>query len=151
LWSILVLEPAAVGATGRRLKSRNGLEVHFLQHFLGIGINLNDVLLKGRDVRHIVVPSLSLLLLQFDGDTTDCGPLESLHEMGDEPTDLVSERLGGDEGDLLDDALVGVEVEGELGIVLLNYDPRGLLDRLCTDSAHIETSLNLLKCYCEAM
>ena len=33
--------------------------------------------------------------------------------------------------------LVSVEVQGELGIVLLNDDPSGLLDRLGTDPTHV--------------
>ena len=50
---------------------------------------------------------------------------------------LVAERLGGDDGDLLDDPLVGVEVESELGVVLLDDDPSSLLHGLCSDAAHL--------------
>ncbi len=39
---------------------------------------------------------------------------------------------------LLDDPLVGVEVEVELGVVLLDDDPGGLLHRLGADAAHGE-------------
>ena len=49
---------------------------------------------------------------------------------------LVAERLGGDEGDLLNDSLVGVEVEGELGVVLLDDDTSGLLDSFGSDATH---------------
>ena len=42
----------------------------------------------------------------------------------------------GDQSHLLDDALVGVEVEGELGVVLLDDHPRRLLDGLSPDAAH---------------
>ena len=31
-------------AVGRHLESRNALEVHHLQHLLGLGVHLNDVL-----------------------------------------------------------------------------------------------------------
>lgn len=34
------------------------------------------------DLWDIVIPSLSLLLLQFDGDTSDRTPLNALHQMG---------------------------------------------------------------------
>ena len=49
----------------------------------------------------------------------------------------VEQRLRGDEGDLLNDLLVGVEVEGQFGVVLLNQDLGGLLDGLGTDAAHL--------------
>ena len=51
---------------------------------------------------------------------------------------LVAERLGGDEGNLLDDPLVGVEVESELGVVLLDDDTCGLLDGFGSDATHGE-------------
>ena len=50
---------------------------------------------------------------------------------------LVAERLGGDDGNLLNDPLVGVEVEGELRVVLLNDDTSSLLDGLGSDTAHL--------------
>ena len=43
-------------------------------------------------------------------------------------THLVPQRLGGDQSHLLDDVLVGVEVEGEPGTVLLDDHSRRLLD-----------------------
>jgi hypothetical protein len=45
-------------------------------------------------------------------------------------TDLVSQPLRGDDGNLIADALVGLEVERELGVVSLNDDFGGLFDRL---------------------
>ena len=50
---------------------------------------------------------------------------------------LVAEGLRGDDGDLLDDPLVSVEVEGQLGVVLLDDDPSSLLHGLCSDAAHL--------------
>merc|ERR1719509_483256 len=107
-----------------------------LEHLLGVSVHLNDVLLESRNIRNIVVTSLPLLLLQLDGDATNSGALEPLHEMGDEASDLVAEGFGGDESDLLDDPLVGVEVQGELGVVLLDQDPGGLLHGLGSDASH---------------
>ena len=49
---------------------------------------------------------------------------------------LVTERLGGDEGNLLNDPLVGVEVESELGVVLLDDDTSSLLDGFGSDTTH---------------
>ena len=54
-----------------------------------------------------------------------------------EKRDLVAERLGGDERDFLNDPLVGVEVEGQLGVVLLNDHPRSLLDSFSPDASHL--------------
>lgn len=45
-------------------------------------------------------------------------------------TNLVAEPLGGNDGDLVADALVRFEVEGELGVVALDDDFGRLLDRL---------------------
>ena len=50
---------------------------------------------------------------------------------------LVAEGLGGDDGDLLNDPLVGVEVEGQLSVVLLDDDTSSLLDGLGSDTAHL--------------
>ena len=50
--------------------------------------------------------------------------------MGDCQTYLVPQPLGGNDGNLIADALVGLEVEGELRVVSLNDDLCGLLDGL---------------------
>ena len=76
--------------------------------------------------------------LKLDGDSPDSGLLKTLHQVGDETGDLVPQGLGRDQGDLLNDLLVGVEVKGKLGVVLLNDDLGGLLDGLGTDTTHLE-------------
>merc|ERR1712012_1197199 len=65
------------------LEAGNRLEVHHLQHLLGFSINLDDVLLKSRDVGDVVVPPLPLFLLQLDGDAAHSAPLQPLHQVGD--------------------------------------------------------------------
>lgn len=50
--------------------------------------------------------------------------------------DLVAEALGSNDGDLIADALVGLEVESETGVVPLNDDLGGLLDGLGTNATH---------------
>jgi hypothetical protein len=50
---------------------------------------------------------------------------------------LVPETLRGNDGNLIADPLVGLEVERELGVVTLDDDLGGLLDRLCSDTTHI--------------
>lgn len=51
--------------------------------------------------------------------------------------DLVAQALGGDDGDLIADSLVGLEVESELGVVSLNDDLGGLLNCLRTNATHV--------------
>ena len=51
--------------------------------------------------------------------------------------DLVPETLRGDDGDLVADSLVGLEVEGEAGVVPLDDDLGGLLDGLGTYATHV--------------
>jgi hypothetical protein len=46
---------------------------------------------------------------------------------------LVAEALRGDDGDFIADALVGLEIESELGVVSLDDDLSGLLDGLYSD------------------
>jgi hypothetical protein len=51
--------------------------------------------------------------------------------------DLVAETLGGDDGNLVANSLVGLEVQGQLGVVPLNDDLGGLLDSLCSNATHV--------------
>lgn len=59
------------------------------------------------------------------------------YQVSDESGNLVPQRLSGDEGHFLDDPLVGVEVQGQLSVVLLDDDPGGLLDGLGADATHL--------------
>ena len=96
----LPLVPVVSAPAALELEAGDALEVHHLEHLLGLGVNLDDVLFQGGDVRDVVVPPLPLLFLQLDRDATDCRPLQPLHEMCDEAGDLVAQRLGGDQGNL---------------------------------------------------
>jgi hypothetical protein len=49
---------------------------------------------------------------------------------------LVPQTLAGNDGDLIADTLVGLKVEGELGVVSLNDDLGGLLDSLRANATH---------------
>jgi hypothetical protein len=49
---------------------------------------------------------------------------------------LVAETLRGDDGDLIADSLVGLEVKSELWVVTLNDDLGGLLDSLSAYATH---------------
>ena len=105
-----------------------------LKHITGISVDLNELLLQGRDLRHEVHAALALLLLELEGDITDGTTGDPLHEVGGESRDLVAHALGGDDGDLVADPLVGVEVKGETSVVLLNDDTSRALDSLGTNS-----------------
>lgn len=50
---------------------------------------------------------------------------------------LVAQTLAGNDGDLITDALVGLEVESELGVVTLDDDLGGLLHGLGADATHV--------------
>lgn len=54
--------------------------------------------------------------------------------MGGETGNLVAKTLGADDSDLIADALVGLEVEGEARVVLFNQDAGGFLDGLGSDA-----------------
>ena len=49
---------------------------------------------------------------------------------------LVPEPLGRDNGNLIANPLVGLEVQRQLGVVTLNDDLGGLLDGLSSDATH---------------
>ena len=71
---------------------------------------LKSIIERKGDKRNVVVLSLSLLFLQLEGDTSDGSSLNSLHQVRGETSNLVSKSLGRDNGDLIADLLVGVEV-----------------------------------------
>jgi hypothetical protein len=129
---------------------------HGLEKVLGVGINielaglgLGDV--ESGDLGDVLVLALTLLLLELEGDTADGTTLNTLHQVGGVTSNLrefrisifgrecdvvvveshlVAKTLGGNDGDLIADALVGLEVEGQLGVVTLDDDLSGALDCL---------------------
>lgn len=80
---------ATLGCRRRQLKAVDVVEVKHLQHLLSVGINFNDVMLQGRDLRNIVVTSLTLLFLQFDRDSSDLRVSEAPHQVGGKPGTIV--------------------------------------------------------------
>ena len=54
--------------------------------------------------------------------------------MGGETSDLVAETLGGDDGNLGSNLLVGLEVQSQTRVVLLDEDLGGSLDSLGTNA-----------------
>merc|ERR1719261_1695067 len=64
------------------------------------------------------------------------GPRDALHEVRHEARDFVAHALRRDDGDLITNPLVRVEVDAEPRVVLLDDDARRLLDGLRAD-AHL--------------
>lgn len=56
--------------------------------------------------------------------------------MGGVTGDLVTETLGSNDGDLITDSLVGLEIESQLWVVSLDNDLGGLLNCLGTNATH---------------
>jgi len=109
---------------------------HGLKHGAGLSVDLNSLNGDLRDVRDVVVTTLTLLLLKLERNATDGALLNTLHEMGHETSDLVAHGLGRNESNLSADTLVGVEVESKTRIVLLDDGTSSLLDGLYTHATH---------------
>jgi len=107
-----------------------------LEKILGLLVNVELTALailrkvESGNLGNVLILALALLLLQLEGDTADWSTLDALHQVCSVTGDLVAETLGGNDGDLIADTLVGLKVEGELGVVALNDDLGGLLDSL---------------------
>ena len=120
----------------------NRLKAKVLEEILGLGVDVELAALgvlgevQSGDLRNELILALTLLLLKLEGDTTDRATLNSLHQVGGVTSNLVAETLGSDDGDLITDALVGLEVQGQSGVVSLNDDLGGLLDGLGTNATH---------------
>ena len=76
----------------------------------------------------------SLLLLKLQRNSSNRALLDSLHEVGDETSDLISHSLGRNDCHLAGDALVGVKIQRQTRIVLLDNDSRRLLDGFSSDT-----------------
>jgi len=117
---------------------------------------------EGGHLWHVLVLALTLLFLKLEGDTADWATLDTLHQVGGVAgnlfrihqqlsvallfllesvscgfTHLVAQSLGRNDGDLIADTLVGLEVESQLWVVTLNDDLGGLLDGLGTNATHV--------------
>ena len=58
----------------------------------------------------------------------------SAHQMCCESSNLVAHSLGRQNGNLINDTLVGVEIEGQFSVVLLDDSTSTLLNDLCTET-----------------
>jgi len=103
-----------------------------VEAYLGVGVDVegNSLVVEGRDLGDVVVLALALLLLELERDAANGSLLDALHQVSGESSDLVAKALRGDDGDLIRDLLVGVEVESKAGVVLLDDHTRSTLDSL---------------------
>jgi len=91
--------------------ARSVAHVHGLQHIHGVSVDFDRISLQRRFVRNEVHSTLSFLFLKLQGDASDRTSLDSLHQVGGETSDFVSQSLGRDDGDFIRDSLVRGEVE----------------------------------------
>jgi len=120
----------------------DGIETKALEEILSLSIHIQlstltvDSEVKSRDLWDVLILALSLFFLELEGDTTDRTTLNTLHQMGGVTSNLVAETLRGDTSNFTADSLVGLEVDGELGVVELNDGLGSLLDGLSTNATH---------------
>lgn len=89
-------------------------KINRLKEISSVGINIDNIDIEDRLLWDEVKTTLTLLLLELEGDTTDrATTLDALHQMGDETGNLVAETLRWDDGNLLGNLLVGVEIESQ--------------------------------------
>lgn len=124
-----------VGRKVDNLQLANLLALHALQQGHGVGVDGNLVNVQSALLGHIVVTALALLLLQAERDTADGSALDAAHQAGSVAGNLVAQTLGRDLSKVVEDALVGLEVQGELGVVLFDENAGSALDGLGTDAA----------------
>jgi hypothetical protein len=96
---------------------------HAFKQVLGLLVDVQCAALRvlgeveSRDLGNVLILALSLFFLQLEGNTTDRSPLDTLHQMCGVSGNLVSQALGGNDGDLIADTLVDLKIERELGVV----------------------------------
>ena len=111
-------------------------ETKVLDHLLENGVSDLDVLnLDLGSIWDEIHLALTLLFLKTERDTTDGSLLDSLHQVSGKTSNLVSESLGLDDSNVINDTLVGMEVNGELTVVLLNDGSGGSLNSLYSNSS----------------
>lgn len=82
LLSLVATVEGLRGGLGQ-LEASDVVELEHLQHLLGLGVDLDDVLLQGGHVGHVIVATFALLFLQLDGDAANLGVTQALHQMRD--------------------------------------------------------------------
>eukprot|EP00467_Chlorarachnion_reptans_P024516 CAMPEP_0114500120 /NCGR_PEP_ID=MMETSP0109-20121206/7788_1 /TAXON_ID=29199 /ORGANISM="Chlorarachnion reptans, Strain CCCM449" /LENGTH=145 /DNA_ID=CAMNT_0001677747 /DNA_START=320 /DNA_END=757 /DNA_ORIENTATION=+ len=112
-------------------------EVERLEELLSVLADLDAGRVDFGFLRNAIHSTLALLLLELQGDTPDGTISQTLHEVSGEPGDLVPQALGRDGGDLLNNALVDMEIHGQALVVPFDDLARGALHEFCTDASHL--------------
>ena len=107
------------------------------KHVSCIGVNLDGLLLQSRNFRDKVQSAFTFFFLQLKRNTSDGSLGNSSHQMSCVPSDLVSHSLRRKDCYLIDNTLVGMEVECESSVVFLDNSASTLLDSLRTDTLQI--------------
>lgn len=116
---------------------REVVEAEAAHQLVRVRVNLqgSDRRVEGGHLGHVLVLALTLLLLELERDAAHGAALNPLHQVGREAGDLVAQALRGDNGDLINDLLVRVEVHRvEARVVLLNENASGALGGLGADA-----------------
>lgn len=114
------------------------VETQRLNQVSGLLVNLQLVLgvrqVQSRNFWNVLVLSLTLLLLQLEGNTSNWTLLNSLHQVGGVTSNLVSQTLGWDGSNLRGQTLVGLKVQSQLWVVTLNQSLRSSLNGFCSNT-----------------
>jgi hypothetical protein len=109
-------------------------ELKVLEQRIGVRIDLNAASINIRKLRNEVVLALALLLLELERNAAHGSLGDTAHQVCGETSNLVAQTLRRDNSDLLNGALVGLEIGGQTRVVLLDDDARSLLDSLGTNA-----------------
>ena len=90
------------------------------QKISGVRVDLDGFLFKSRDLRNKVQTSFTLFFLKLQRYSSDWSLGNTLHQVGGETSNLVTHTLGWKDGNFIDNTLVGVEVQRQASVVLLD-------------------------------
>lgn len=96
------------------------VQTEALDHLSGVIVHSDRSRVNKRLLRDDLHLTLTLLLLELQRNASHRSLLNSLHERCDKSGDLVPQSLRGDNGNLLSDLLVNLEVQSQLLVVSLD-------------------------------
>ena len=105
-----------------------------LEHITGVGVNLDGFLLQSRNFGNKVQSSFSFFFLQFQRDTVDGTLGNTTHQVCCVTGDLVAHALGGQDGNIVNNTLISVEVHRQASVVLLHNSAGRFLYCLGSDT-----------------
>ncbi len=107
------------------LEASNVVHVEALEHFLGVGVNVDGVRVDGGAVRDVVVLALALFLLQRKRNAAHGTLGNALHQMRHVSGNLVAQTLGRNSSSLVADLLVHLKVVSQTRIVPFVFERKG--------------------------